>query len=153
VLAGVLVQLGTMTLFTVLAIDFITRVITKKPYKHRSGRISTLNSDVELLPTPNDKLDSHPSTTPLDTSSPSHPHSADIGASEPLHKAFIFLGGIAFASAMIYARGVYRSIELAQGWTGVLMTTEVYFTWLDGLPMALAYAAFAILHPGWLIQE
>lgn len=145
-LAGVLVQLGTMTLFTVLAIDFITRVITRKPYTHRSKSTSTPASDIEASPTPTDKVDSN-------TLSSIITQPIDNEASERFRKASIFLGGIAFASAMIYARGVYRSIELAQGWTGMLMTTEVYFTWLDGLPMALAYAAFAALHPGWLIQE
>lgn len=54
---------------------------------------------------------------------------------------------------MIYARGVYRSIELAQGWEGYLMVNEVYFVWLDGLPMVLAFTAFAVLYPGWLIER
>lgn len=35
VLSGVLVQLGTMTVFTIFAIDFMYRVITRKPYAHR----------------------------------------------------------------------------------------------------------------------
>lgn len=160
VLAGVLVQLGTMTIFSILAIDFIYRVITRKPYARRVRSLDRqgLWSGVETT----DRAAS-PSTPPVDGTLATSDlekdipatgtHGNEVDRARRLKKAELLLIGTAFASAMIYARGVYRSVELAQGWTGHLMTHEVYFIWLDGLPMVLGYAAFAVLHPGWLIER
>lgn len=157
-LAGVLVQLGTMTIFSILAIDFIYRVITRKPYARRVRSL-----DRQGLWSGVDQAPSSPSTPPVDGSqtdlekdthtSGTHGQVTEVDRARKLRKAELLLIGTAFASAMIYARGVYRSVELAQGWTGHLMTHEVYFIWLDGFPMVLGYAAFAVLHPGWLIER
>lgn len=141
-----------MTIFTILAIDFITRVIIRKPYPFTVRKLESQNRYTGVQNKPNhgtsyDNIEMSTLTnSPFPTSSNNYP-------SRTLRKAEIFLAGIAFASAMIYVRGAYRSIELAQGWSGVLMTTEVYFTWLDGFPMVLADTAFAAIHPGWLIER
>lgn len=52
-----------------------------------------------------------------------------------------------FASTAIVVRNVYRTVELAQGWTGYLMTHEVFFAVFDGAMMVLAGAAFCFFHP------
>lgn len=167
-LAGVLVQLVAMTAFTVLAIDFIYRVIRQKPYAFRvrsleaQGLWTGVNTDSPSPALSPSSSPEHPTSSSSTSTSVPVPQS-DIEKSKPiptttdrtrqLRKAKFLLAGEAFASAMIYARGVYRAIELAQGWTGELMIHEVYFVWLDGFPMILAYAAFAVLHPGWLIER
>ena len=51
----------------------------------------------------------------------------------------------------IYVRCVYRTIELLQGWTGYLITTERYFIALDGAMMVIAMAAFNIWNPSTLL--
>jgi RTA1 like protein len=51
----------------------------------------------------------------------------------------------------IYVRSVYRTIELLQGWTGYLITTETYFVVLDGAMMVLAVVVFNVIHPGWFM--
>ena len=56
-----------------------------------------------------------------------------------------------FCTVMIYVRSIYRTIELAQGWTGYLITHEGYFLGLDGALMFLAVAVFNVVHPGWCI--
>lgn len=48
---------------------------------------------------------------------------------------------------MIYVRSIYRTIELLQGWTGFLITHEVYFVVLDGAMMVLAVGIFNLFHP------
>ncbi|KAG7004447.1 sphingosine hydroxylase [Physcia stellaris] len=57
-----------------------------------------------------------------------------------------------FSVAMIYARSVYRTVELLQGWSGFLITHQVYFVVLDGALMVAAVGIFNILNPGWLLR-
>ncbi|KAK1920776.1 RTA1 like protein-domain-containing protein [Papiliotrema laurentii] len=138
-LAGILFQLGTMTIFVALAIDFIVRVIIRRPWSIRLRRHQLSAAPVDDGATADPTLGAD-SNTPFDTSA-------------HLRRVEFLLAGVAFASLMIYVRGVYRSIELAQGWTGHLITHEPFFTWLDGLPMVLCLAAFAVAHPGFLLPR
>jgi len=50
---------------------------------------------------------------------------------------------------LIVIRSIYRTIELLQGWTGYLITTERYFIVLDGAMMVGAVGVFNIARPGW----
>jgi hypothetical protein len=54
---------------------------------------------------------------------------------------------------VVYVRSFYRTIELFQGWTGFLITHEVYFIILDGAMMAIASIAFNVLDPAVLLQD
>lgn len=140
-----------MTIFSILAVDFIARVISRRPYAHRVQSLARhgLWSGAEVSPS---TLPPAGSDAEKHTPAPLHgPTSAD--RARQLRKTQLLLIGTAFASAMLYGRGVYRSIELAQGWTGELMTHEVYFVYLDGVLVVLGYAAFAALNPGWLIEK
>jgi hypothetical protein len=53
----------------------------------------------------------------------------------------------------IYIRSIYRVVELAQGWTGYIITHEVFFIALDGVMMIVAVGIFNIFHPGWLLPS
>lgn len=53
---------------------------------------------------------------------------------------------------MMIIRGIYRTIELAQGWTGFLIRREGYFIGLDGVTMILAVAVFNLYNPGSLLN-
>ena len=57
------------------------------------------------------------------------------------------------AVGCMITRGVYRSIELLQGWRGELITTQRYFIALDGTMMIIALAAFNICNPGDLLAK
>lgn len=48
---------------------------------------------------------------------------------------------------MIYIRSVYRTIELAQGWHGNLISHEGYFIGLDAAIMVVAVAVFVPVDP------
>ncbi|KAG1762594.1 RTA1 like protein-domain-containing protein [Suillus occidentalis] len=49
------------------------------------------------------------------------------------------------------ALSIYRTIELAGGWFGPVITTERYFDWLDGAMVTLAIYTLNFFHPGiWL---
>lgn len=58
-----------------------------------------------------------------------------------------------FSVVMIYVRSIYRSIELLQGWSGYLITHQIYFIVLDAILMVLAVAVFNVLNPGWLLSR
>lgn len=57
-----------------------------------------------------------------------------------------------FSSAVIIIRNLYRTIELAQGWTGYLMTHEAFFAVFDGAMMVLASGVFNFFHPAWMLK-
>lgn len=65
----------------------------------------------------------------------------------PLFAAMIF------SVLCVYVRSIYRTIELAQGWDGYLITTQRYFIALDGAMMVAAVAVFNVFHPGWLLPK
>ncbi|KAJ8582766.1 RTA1 like protein, partial [Rhizopogon salebrosus TDB-379] len=63
----------------------------------------------------------------------------------------VMLFGIGFCTLCIFIRSVYRTIELANGWSGPIISTERYFDWLDGCMVTLAIYALNFIHPGvWL---
>ncbi|WWD16916.1 hypothetical protein CI109_101348 [Kwoniella shandongensis] len=154
-LAGILFQLATMTIFIVLATDFIFRVIARKPYAHLQKKLATTTTTTAA---PGEvEVESYSANDENKTTGRHAGGVVDLSASggrtEEIKKVEKLLAGVAFASAMIFVRGIYRSIELAQGWTGYLITHESYFIYLDGLPMVLCLAAFVVSHPGWLLPR
>lgn len=64
---------------------------------------------------------------------------------------------VAFATILsimcMIVRGVYRSIELVEGWRGYLITTERFFIALDGTMMVIAVAVYNFAHPGMLLER
>lgn len=59
----------------------------------------------------------------------------------------------AISVSLLYVRSIYRTIELLEGWSGYLITHEVYFIALDGAMMIAAVAIFNIFHPAWLLPK
>ncbi|KAI9058096.1 RTA1-domain-containing protein [Trametes sanguinea] len=51
----------------------------------------------------------------------------------------------------LFIRSVYRTIELSNGWTGRIITTERYFNILDGAMIVLAMFTLNFFHPGLLL--
>jgi hypothetical protein len=66
-------------------------------------------------------------------------------------KLWILTVATAFSMTLLVIRGIYRAIELLQGWQGYLITREVYFIALDGSLMIAAIGVFNILNPAYLI--
>ncbi|KAG8700394.1 hypothetical protein FRC08_004729 [Ceratobasidium sp. 394] len=61
--------------------------------------------------------------------------------------------GLAIASVFILVRSIYRTIELTDGWTGTIISTEKWFNWFDGGAIVVAMVAFNVFHPGYLIKH
>ncbi|GMK58382.1 hypothetical protein CspeluHIS016_0504140 [Cutaneotrichosporon spelunceum] len=147
-LSGILFQLATTTVFLVMAADFMYRVVARKPYSESVRRRFHFTLR---------KKASAPAPASASSSAPDSPNPEAEKVLEVdqkwIRKSQYLLLGVAWASVMIYIRGIYRSIELAQGWTGHLMTHEVYFIWLDGFMMVLCMAGLAVAHPGFLLPR
>ncbi|KAG2124049.1 RTA1 like protein-domain-containing protein [Suillus clintonianus] len=58
------------------------------------------------------------------------------------------ISGLSFCTLCIFIRSVYRTVELADGWSGLVISTEVYFNWLDGAFVTVAIYTLNIMHPG-----
>ncbi|GAA5984918.1 hypothetical protein JCM11641_003626 [Rhodosporidiobolus odoratus] len=101
--AGICVQLFSMLVFCVLALDVYRRTRLDKTYQQRP-----------------------------------HPQEGKVGR----------VGwGLAFASFWILLRCCYRVAELAQGWSGYLITHEPYFCVLDSMAMVFAQGIFIFTWP------
>ncbi|KAF3936034.1 hypothetical protein ABW19_dt0210379 [Dactylella cylindrospora] len=69
----------------------------------------------------------------------------------PRFKAFLVALGI--ATITLYARSIYRIIELSEGYTGQLAKDETAFCVLEGVMIVVTALAIAILHPGFAFGD
>jgi hypothetical protein len=61
------------------------------------------------------------------------------------------VAALAFNTTCLFIRSVYRTIELSDGWSGRIISTQVYFNVLDGGMVTLAIYTLNIAHPGFLL--
>ncbi|KAF9645570.1 RTA1-domain-containing protein [Thelephora ganbajun] len=64
-------------------------------------------------------------------------------------KQMIF--GVSFSSLCMFIRGVYRTIELTDGWGGKIISNELLFIGFDGSMIILSMAVLNVFHPGRLM--
>lgn len=64
----------------------------------------------------------------------------------------VLIASTAGAVLLIYLRGGYRTVELLEGWTGYLITHEIFFVILDGVMMVLTGYIFNIFNPASLLM-
>jgi hypothetical protein len=60
---------------------------------------------------------------------------------------------LAFMTTCLFIRAIYRTIELVDGWTGRIISTELYFNVLDGAMIVLAIYTINLAHPGRLLAD
>ncbi|KAG2078713.1 RTA1 like protein, partial [Suillus decipiens] len=65
----------------------------------------------------------------------------------------LMLYAMAFCTLCIFIRSVYRTVELANGWNGPVISTERYFDWLDGGMVTLAIYTLNFFHPGIFVKQ
>ncbi|GAA5916787.1 hypothetical protein JCM5296_007389 [Sporobolomyces johnsonii] len=61
--------------------------------------------------------------------------------------------GLTWGSTWILIRCIYRTVELAEGWSGYLITHEPYFCVLDSMAMVLCQAVFCFTWPSWCLPD
>lgn len=59
--------------------------------------------------------------------------------------------GVAVSTGFLIIRSIYRTVELGDGWRGVVLRTQVYFSVFDGAMVVLAMWTLNFFHPGWLL--
>ncbi|KIM41149.1 hypothetical protein M413DRAFT_72715, partial [Hebeloma cylindrosporum] len=67
-------------------------------------------------------------------------------------KVKMMVYALTFTTTCLFIRAVYRVIELAGGWQGKIIHTQVYFNVLDGAMIVLAMCTLNIFHPGILLK-
>jgi len=63
----------------------------------------------------------------------------------------IMIFGLMFSTICLFIRAVYRTCELSNGWSGRIISTQVYFNVLDGAMITLAIYTLNFIHPGFLL--
>ncbi|QRV75302.1 RTA1-like protein [Ceratobasidium sp. AG-Ba] len=82
-----------------------------------------------------------------------HDNDSRHGGWKSLPKGMLLMMlGLGIASVFILIRSVYRTIELTDGWTGTIISTEKWFNWFDGGAIVAAMATFNVFHPSYLIK-
>ncbi|KAF9041080.1 RTA1-domain-containing protein [Hymenopellis radicata] len=123
-LGGIVFQLVVMTLFLLLAGEFFYRFFTDSPIAGRDfARVDSVGSHVTLTNS-GYRLSS---------------------------KMRLMLVALFFNTACLYIRAVYRTIELAGGWHGAIIETEIWFNIFDGAMVVLAFYTLNFAHPGRLL--
>jgi len=61
--------------------------------------------------------------------------------------------GVGFSSLCIFIRGIYRTVELTEGWSGAIISNQRLFIGLDGTMILLSMVFLNIFHPGRLMLE
>ncbi|KAG8717877.1 hypothetical protein FRC08_006472 [Ceratobasidium sp. 394] len=121
-LAGIVIQLVAVILFTILALEFTIRYTLNKPARTSS---STQNEQTQKY----------------------------TGWALVPRGIVLMLVGLAIATLFVLIRSVYRTIELSDGWNGVIISTEKWFNWFDGMPILVAMVTLNVFHPGILLRD
>lgn len=111
-LGGIFFQMAALTLYTILAAEFLYRYNMNKP----------------LRPT-------------------------DAGPGKLTMRLRLQLIGLGIMTFFIFIRSVYRTIELIDGWDGVIISTQWYFNVFDGAMILLSMVTLNVFHPGLLLNE
>ena len=180
---GIVIQMVAMFVFVALALDFILRASARRPYAFQVRRLERKAQlameknaeEGEGRPAPDHGGESQ--TTIVASSSSGVPKLATADAEKAADRAraaretgdrtaeeleeerknlrswWILMIAVVISSVMILLRGFFRSIELSEGWTSHLATTEGFTIGLDAAPMVIAVGIFNILNPAFLLPR
>lgn len=122
-LGGIVFQLVVITVYVICAAEFLVRYVKDRPLASR-----TANSQVDVA-----------------SMKPAYSRGVMSG------KSLLMLGALALSTIFLYIRAVYRTIELSDGWNGIIISTQVYFNVFDGAMVVLAIYIMNFAHPGFLL--
>jgi hypothetical protein len=108
-LGGIALQMAAITIYVALASEFLWRFFTDRPLR-------------AATPT------HHVADDTLATNGPSSPEKLAVSRHVLPRRLKLMIGALVFATLVIFIRTVYRTCELANGWTGRIIRTQVYFS-------------------------
>ncbi|KAH9923180.1 RTA1-domain-containing protein [Epithele typhae] len=124
-LAGIIVQLVSLTVFVALGAEYM--------WRYHNG--------IPLRPASMQVLRESPSESSL------------LGGKQLPHPLKMLLVGLCIETVVLYIRAIYRTVELADGFNGKIIQTQIYFDLFDGLMVAIAMIALSVFHPGLLLKR
>ncbi|OWT39239.1 hypothetical protein J008_03205 [Cryptococcus neoformans] len=139
--AGIIFQLVSMIIFSLLACDFMYRAWRKKPYQRKVRQVV------------DEPIGETGSGATEGTEGSEGEKFDEVERSAVVRGWWWVMAGTAICSLMIIIRGVYRSVELVQGWNGYVISREVYQDCLDGIPMFIAVLSINVFHPGFFLPR
>lgn len=114
-LGGIAFQLATISVYVLVASEFLLRYFHDRPVRNVSPSPATTN---ELSP-----------SGTLTASPPqAHSHTNKTGTRGLDGRMKLMLGALVFNSLCLFIRSVYRTIGLQDGWSGRIISTQVYFS-------------------------
>jgi len=139
-LVGIILQIVAMTVYIIVAADFLRRFFANKPVRDHAQI-----AEMEL--SENSKLRSE---------SPMPDWPVKQGSARPVPDALegrmkLMILGLSLSTLFLFIRGIYRVAELADGWNGTIISTQIYFNVLDGAMIVLAMYTLNFLHPSFLL--
>ncbi|EIN12984.1 RTA1-like protein [Punctularia strigosozonata HHB-11173 SS5] len=131
-LGGIVFQLVAITIYTLLAAEFLLRVLRDRP--------------IRAAPPVPVVLEKLPSDSSVRGFLPTVQQPKLYG------KLRLMVIGLCISTVVIYIRSIYRTIELSDGWNGRVIHTQVYFNVLDGAMITIAMFTLNFFHPGRLLS-
>lgn len=133
--AGIAFQVVSMTLFLFFWFDFLHRIY----FKVNPNVSFTFHNVIALVNNGKRADDIRAQCEPYFDQNHAHLRHGKFFKWFP----HVVTGSVLF----IYIRCIYRVVELAQGWTGYLITHEVYVMTLDAMMVFFTCALLSIIHP------
>jgi len=135
-LGGIFLQMVAMVAYTILAFEVIARFWMNRPIS-RKGSLTTSSStssiDIEGLK--KEKI---------------LPNTQSPAIMSTRMKLLVL--SLAITTILVFIRTFYRTAELAGGWNGHIIRTQIYFNLLDATPITLALFTLNILSPAILLR-
>ncbi|TFK93473.1 RTA1-domain-containing protein [Polyporus arcularius HHB13444] len=125
-LAGIILQLVSLSVFAILVAEYLVRYIREAPVRPLLLRGNSSEMTVS---------DIYTEKRPMESSMK------------------LLILGISMETLFLFIRAIYRTIELADGFNGRIIQTEIYFNVLDGVMVVLAMYTLSVLHPARLFHQ
>ncbi|KAK4686264.1 hypothetical protein P7C73_g3866, partial [Tremellales sp. Uapishka_1] len=145
--AGIVFQLFSMFVFICFGIDFVIRTRLDKPYYHQQQRLATKQQALQHVQSAETAIGSTQEKTQETQLEQEEERRKNMG------RWWLMLSVVMISSLMIFIRGIYRSIELSEGWEAKLTQTEIFQNCLDGIPMIIAVGIYNFVNPGYLFPR
>ncbi|KAH9897748.1 RTA1-domain-containing protein [Cubamyces lactineus] len=122
-LAGIVFQLVSLTVFSTLLVEYFMRRHQDRPF--RKENLSELEDSTFIGSFKRQSLQG------------------------PMKRLRV---GLCIGTALLYIRAIYRTVELADGWTGKVIQTQSLFIVFDGIMVLGTVLTLNVCHPGQLLK-
>ncbi|KAJ3819839.1 RTA1 like protein [Lentinula raphanica] len=149
-LGGIAFQMATITVYILCALEFFFRYLGDKPLKRTQNSSSESKGQCFLDHDIFEKKSSVSDSLPTLCDAQDHGDADRRGSMNT--KLRIMTIALALSTVLIFIRAIYRTIELTDGWSGRIISTQLYFNVLDGGMIVAAIYTMNIAHPGLLLD-